>query len=73
MYMKNSKITIYLPVELAKSVKKHVVDTEETMSAFVERAVKTQLKRDDSRAGRKRLLARQQTNEIDSIIGELSK
>lgn len=71
--MKNSKITIYLPVELAKNVKKHVVDTEETMSGFVERAINTQLKKDDSRSGRKRLLARQQSNEIDNIIGELSK
>ncbi|MFZ2560165.1 MAG: YlcI/YnfO family protein [Candidatus Nanoperiomorbaceae bacterium] len=71
--MKNSKITIYLPTELAKTAKKHVVDTDETLSAFVERAVQTQLKEDDSRSGKKKLLARQKTEELDDIIGELSK
>lgn len=71
--MKNSKITVYLPVELAKTAKKHIVDTEETLSAFVERAVQTQLKDDDSRSGKKKLLTRQKTAELDDIIGELSK
>ena len=71
--MKNSKITVYLPVELAKTAKKHIVDTEETLSAFVERAVQTQLKDDESRSGKKKLFARQKTAELDDIIGELSK
>ena len=71
--MKNSKITIYLPTELAKTVKKHIVDTEETLSAFMAKAAETQLREDNSRAGKKKLLARSKSAEIDDIIDELSK
>ncbi len=71
--MKNSKITIYLPTELAKTVKKHIVDTEETLSAFMTAAAELKLKEDNSRTGKKKLLARNKSNEIDEIIDELSK
>ena len=72
-HMKNSKITIYLPTELAKTVKKHIVDTEETLSAFMTAAAELKLKEDNSRIGKKKLLARNKSNEIDEIIDELSK
>ena len=71
--MKNVKVTIYLPVELAKTVKKHVIDTDETLSAFMQVAAELKLKHDASRLGKKKLLARQKADELDNIIADLAK
>jgi len=71
--MKNSKVTIYLPQELAKTVKKHVIDTDETLSAFMQAAAELKLKTDASRTGKKRLLARKKADELDNIIADLAK
>ena len=71
--MKNTKVTIYLPAELAKAVKKHVIDTDETLSAFMQAAAELKLKHDASRGGRKKLLARQKADELDNIIRDLAK
>lgn len=71
--MKNLKLTIYLPDELAKNVKKHVIDTGETLSAFMSDAAKMRLKHDASRGGKKKLLARKKAEELDNIIADLAK
>ncbi len=71
--MKNSKITIYLPTELAKTIKKHAIDIDMTLSAFLAKAAETQLKEDGSRKGKSRLIARKKADEIDKIISDLSE
>lgn len=71
--MKNSKITIYLPTELAKTIKKHVIDIDMTLSAFLAKAAETQLREDNSRKGKGRFIARKKADEIDKIINDLSE
>ena len=71
--MKNIKVTIYLPPELAKAVKKHVIDTDETLSAFMAGAAELKMKHDASRNGKRRLLARKKADELDNIIRDLAK
>jgi len=71
--VKNTKVTIYLPAELTKTVKKHVIDTDETLSAFMQAAAELKLKHDGSREGRRRLLVRKKTDELDKIIDDLAK
>ena len=71
--MKPTKVTIYLPDELTKTVKKHVIDTGETLSAFMQAAAELKLKHDVSRDGKKKLLARKKTEELDNIIRDLEK
>jgi len=53
--MTGTKTTIYLPEELRKTVKKHLIDTGETLSKYVEIALTRQLAFDKTRAGKKRL------------------
>ena len=72
-FMKNTKVTIYLPSDLTKTVKKHVIDTDETLSAFMQAAAELKLKHDSSREGKRRLLARKKTDELDKIINDLAK
>ncbi len=71
--MKKVKVTIYLLEEQAKAVKKHIVDTGETLSAFMQSAAEAKMKHDGSRAGKKKVLARKQAAEIDDIIRDLAK
>ena len=71
--MKGVKTTVYLPDELRKTVKKHLIDTGETLSKYVEISLQTQLSIDSSRAGRKRIKDKKRTKELDSIIKDLSK
>lgn len=68
-----TKVTIYLPDELVKNLKKHVVDTGETLSDFSRAAIEMKIKDDKSRVGRRKLLARKKADEIDSIIKDLEK
>jgi hypothetical protein len=71
--MKNTKVTIYLPNDLIKTIKKHVIDTDETLSAFMQEAAQLKLKHDATRTGKKKLLARKKTDELDHIIRDLEK
>jgi len=71
--MKNTKVTIYLPGDLVKTIKKHAIDTDATLSAFMQDAAQLKLKQDTSRDGRKKLLARRKADELDSIIADLAK
>jgi hypothetical protein len=71
--MKNNKVTIYLPNDLIKIIKKHVIDAEMTLSAFMNEAARLKLKHDTSQAGKKKLLARRKAKELDNIIRDLEK
>lgn len=71
--MRGTKTTVYLPEELRKTVKKHLIDTGETLSKYVEIALENQLAFDNTRAGRKRLKAKKQADELDSVIKDLTK
>lgn len=71
--MRGTKTTIYLPEELRRTVKKHLIDTGETLSKYVEIALENQLAFDKTRAGRKRLKEKKKTDEIDDMIRDLSK
>jgi beta-lactamase superfamily II metal-dependent hydrolase len=71
--MKNVKVTIYLPDNLRRDLKKHVIDTGETLSAFIEAAARLKLDHDKSRTGKKRLRAKLEARELDSIIKDLAK
>lgn len=71
--MKGIKTTVYLPDELRKTVKKHLIDTGETLSKYVEIALERQLAFDQTRAGKKRLKNKQQVDELDSVIKDLIK
>ena len=64
---------MYLPEELRRTVKKHLIDTGETLSKYVEIALENQLAFDKTRAGKKRLKAKQKADEIDSVIRDLTK
>lgn len=71
--MRGTKTTIYLPEELRRTVKKHLIDTGETLSKYVEIALENQLAFDKTRAGRKRLKEKKKADEIDGMIRDLSK
>jgi hypothetical protein len=71
--MKKVKVTIYLSEDQAKAVKKHIVDTDETLSAFMQSAAELKMKQDVSRSGKKKLAARKKSEELDSIIADLAK
>ena len=71
--MKGTKTTVYLPEELRRTVKKHLIDTGETLSKYIEIALENQLAFDKTRAGRRRLKAKKQADEIDSVIKDLTK
>lgn len=71
--MRGTKTTIYLPEELRRTVKKHLIDTGETLSKYVEIALENQLAFDKTRAGRKRLKEKKKADEIDDMIRDLSK
>jgi len=71
--MKKVKVTIYLSEDQAKSVKKHIVDTGETLSAFMQTAAAAKMKHDASRSGKKKLAARKKSEELDEIIKDLAK
>ena len=68
-----TKTTIYLSDELRAAVKKHIIDTGETLSHFAEVALRSQLEIDESRVGQKRIAELKQSDELDSIIKDLSK
>lgn len=70
---RGTKTTVYLPEELRRTVKKHLIDTGETLSKYVEIALENQLAFDKTRAGRKRLKAKQQSDELDDLIKDLTK
>ena len=55
---------MYLPEELRRTVKKHLIDTGETLSKYVEIALENQLAFDKTRAGKKRLKAKQKAPSI---------
>ncbi|MDO4271593.1 MAG: hypothetical protein Q4C83_01245 [Candidatus Saccharibacteria bacterium] len=71
--MRGTKTTVYLPEELRRTVKKHLIDTGETLSKFVEIALENQLAYDKTRAGKKRLKAKQQADELDKMIKDLAR
>ncbi|MCL2037714.1 hypothetical protein FWG95_01770 [Candidatus Saccharibacteria bacterium] len=71
--MKKVKVTIYLSEDQTKAVKKHIVDTGETLSAFMQAAVEAKMKHDASRSGKKKLAARKKSEELDEIIKDLAK
>ena len=58
--MTGTKTTIYLPEELRKTVKKHLIDTGETLSKYVEIALTRQL-----------LKEKQKAVELNNVIKEL--
>ena len=62
---------MYLPEELRRTVKKHLIDTGETLSKYVEIALENQLAFDKTRAGKKRLKAKQKADELDNKADEL--
>ena len=64
---------MYLPEELRRTVKKHLIDTGETLSKYVEIALKNQLAFDKTRAGKKRLKAKQKADELDNVIRDLTR
>ncbi len=70
---KTTKTTVYLPDNLRLEVKKHILDTGETLSKFTEIALRNQLEMDASRAGKKRIEKLKQTDELDSVIKDLLK
>lgn len=70
---KNTKTTVYLPDDLRLEVKKHILDTGETLSKFTEVALRSQLETDASRSGRKRIEELKQANELDNVIKDLLK
>ena len=63
---------MYLPEELRR-VKKHLIDTGETLSKYVEIALENQLAFDKTRAGKKRLKAKQKADELDNVIRDLTR
>jgi post-segregation antitoxin (ccd killing protein) len=69
---KKSKATIYLPNELLKSLKKHAIDLDATLSSVIEDAVRSKLKHDASRSGRKKILSRKKASELDEIISDIA-
>ncbi len=71
--IKTTKTTIYLSDELRSAVKKHIIDTGETLSHFAEVALRAQLEQDESRSGKKRIEALKQVDELDTIIKDLTK
>lgn len=64
---------MYLPEELRRTVKKHLIDTGETLSKYVEIALENQLAFDKTRAGKKRLKAKQKADELDNVIRDLTR
>jgi len=64
---------VYLPEELRRTVKKHLIDTGETLSKYVEIALENQLAFDKTRAGKKRLKAKQKADELDNVIRDLTR
>ena len=64
---------MYLPEELRRTVKKHLIDTGETLSKYVEIALENQLAFDKTRAGKKRLRAKQKADELDNVIRDLTR
>lgn len=71
--MKGIKTTVYLPDELRKTVKKHTIDTGETLSKYVEIALINQLALDKTKQGKKRIEEKKQADELDDIIKDLAK
>lgn len=75
--MKTTKTTIYLSDDLRKAVKKHIIDTGETMSAYAEKALRATIEQDmkDMAKTRKISLKRQKASaeELDRLIKELSE
>ena len=71
--MKGIKTTVYLPDELRKTVKKHIIDTGETLSKYVEIALINQLALDKTKQGKKRIEEKKQADELDDIIKDLAK
>ena len=75
--MKTTKTTIYLSDELRRAVKKHIIDTGETMSAYAEKALRKAIEQDvkDLVKTRKISLKRQKSSaeELDRLIKELSE
>ncbi len=76
--MKSIKTTIYLPDDLRKSLKKHIIDTGETMSQFVEKAIVAALENESKPANKKPRKSKKQSDapadaarELDRIIKEL--
>ena len=68
--MTGTKTTIYLPEELRKTGKKHLIDTGETLSKYVEIALTRQLAFDKTRAGKRRLKEKQKAVELNNVIKE---
>ena len=64
---------MYLPEELRRTVKKHLIDTGETLSKYVEIALENQLAFDKTRAGKKRLKAKQKADELDNVIRDFTR
>lgn len=54
-------------------MKKHLIDTGETLSKYVEIALENQLAFDKTRAGKKRLKAKQKADELDNVIRDLTR
>jgi hypothetical protein len=71
--MNRTKTTIYLPDDLRREVKKHLIDSGETLSAYTENALRQALKDEKSRGGKKRQRAKDLTRELDQAIKALSK
>lgn len=71
--MRGTKTTVYLPEELRRTVKKHLIDTGETLSKYVEIALENQLAFDKTRAGKKRLREKKKSDELDNMIRDLTR
>ena len=66
-----TKTTIYLSDELRRAVKKHIVDTEQSFSAYAEAALWVALKNDAKPNGRKRVKDIQKMHDLERTIKKL--
>ena len=63
-----TKTTIYLSDELRRTVKKHVVDTEQSLSEYTEAALWAALKNDSTPTSRRRIKELRKIHEFEKII-----
>ena len=66
-----TKTTIYLSDELRRAVKKHIVDTEQSLSAYTEAALWAALKNDSTPGGRRRTMELRKVRELKRAIKKL--
>lgn len=71
--VKTTKTTVYLSDDLRRTVKKHLIDTGETLSKYTEDALRRQLEFDESRAGKKAQAEKSKVERLNDVIKDLAK